>query len=163
MREQEDAAYQMALRYISRQDFTCRQVADYLKRKGFDVQTADMVVEKLLRLGLLNDAGYAKRYVQDRSRIKPQGRRRMAYALRQKGISQTHAEAALSQVTEAAELANAVFAAEKYVKTRSPEDPRLRSKLGQALARQGFGWDTIQRAVRQILKEESAENPLYFE
>lgn len=161
MQDQQDAAYQKALRYISRQAYTCRQVADYLERKGFDGHTAESVVEKLVYLGLLNDLDYAWRYVQDR-RAKFQSKQRMAYALHQKGISKADAEAALAQVTEAEELANAVRAAEQYA-ARSPADPRLRSKLGQVLARQGFGWDIIQRAMGQLFTENTEDGPLHFE
>ena len=108
-----------------------------------------MVLYKLEREHLLNDADFARQWVEARSGRKL-GRSRIAQELRRKGIDADEAEEALSAIGEDAQLADAEKAA---ARAKSDEDPRKTyQRIAAMLARRGFRWDITKEALAQVLQ-----------
>ena len=59
-------AYDLSLSYIEVKLRTKKEIEDYLNRKGFDNKYIEYAIEKLDKLGLLNDKLYVKSYVNDK-------------------------------------------------------------------------------------------------
>lgn len=112
-----------------------------------------MVLYKLEREHLLNDADFARQWVEARSGRKL-GRNRIAQELRRKGIDADEAEEALSAIGEDDQLADAIALAEKAaVRAKSDEDPRKTyQRIAAMLARRGFRWDITKEALAQVLQ-----------
>ncbi len=117
---------------------------------------ADAVVERVLarlhELGYVNDRQLASDYATARLQLKPIGRRRLREELRRKLVPEDAIEAALDkayeQVGETALIARAI---EKWLRTKGA--PRTRADLKRLfdhLARLGFEYDDIRRAVSRI-------------
>jgi regulatory protein len=117
---------------------------------------ADAVVERVLarlhELGYVNDRQLASDYATARLQLKPIGRRRLREELRRKLVPEDAIEAALDkayeQVGETALIARAI---EKWLRTKGT--PRTRADLKRLfdhLARLGFEYDDIRRAVSRI-------------
>ena len=113
----------------------------------------EMVLYKLEREHLLNDADFARQWVEARSGRKL-GRSRIAQELRRKGIDADEAEEALSAIGEDAQLADAIALAEKAAaRAKSDEDPRKTyQRIAAMLARRGFRWDITKEALAQVLQ-----------
>ncbi len=59
-------AYDLSLSYIEIKLRTKKEIQDYLNRKGFDSKYIEYAIEKLNKLGLLNDKIYVQSYVNDK-------------------------------------------------------------------------------------------------
>ena len=129
------------------------EIAQKLLRVGYRPCTVEMVLYKLEREHLLNDADFARQWVEARSGRKL-GRSRIAQELRRKGIDADEAEEALSAIGEDDQLADAIALAEKAAARAKPdEDPRKTyQRIAAMLARRGFRWDITKEALAQVLQ-----------
>jgi regulatory protein len=145
-----------ALSLLSYRARTSVELKRRLKRKGFDEEVAAAAVERLDRLGVVDDAAFAESFVRDRVRLRPHGVRRLGQELRAKGVDDDTARAAIEEVMEregATDLHLARAAAARWT-PRAGEDPdRARRRLQGFLARRGFGGDAVRAVVREKLGE----------
>lgn len=147
------AAYEAALTMLDASEHTSGEIVSSLKRKGFVEAAALAAAERLKENRLIDDARYARRLAESK------GGKAGAYAIRRKlrgkGLSEEHVELAMECVSEESQLSGARSAAEKLLGRYAGGDPRaVRAKLGQALARRGYGWDVINQAVESLLDGE---------
>lgn len=143
-----------ALSLLSYRARTSVELKRRLKRKGFDDEVAASTVERLDRLGVVDDAAFAESFVRDRVRLRPHGVRRLGQELRAKGVDEDTARAAIAEVMEregATEMDLARAAAARW-RPRAGEDAvRARARLQAFLARRGFGGDAVRAVVREKL------------
>ena len=146
-------ALDRAVGYLAARARSRRELASRLLRCGYRPATVEMVLYKLQRENLLDDADFARQWVEARSG-RTLGKRRIAQELQRKGVSRAQTEAALSAVDEEAEAEACRRAAEKLASRYGREEPRQAvQKLTQALVRRGFGWDESRRAAEQALAD----------
>lgn len=146
-------ALDRAVGYLAARARSRRELESRLLRCGYRPATVEMVLYKLEREKLMDDASFAKQWVEARSG-RTLGKRRIAQELQRKGVSRAHAEEALSAVDEGAEAEACRKAAEKLAARYSREEPRLAlQKLAQALVRRGFGWDDARHAAERALRD----------
>ena len=143
-----------------------REIETRLTQKGYEPSIIEQVIEKLIRLELLNDAQFAASWVEAKTRVggnRPVGRRRLSSELYAKGVAKDQIAEAVEVVTNADELALARAAASKKVRV-VPADRDLlqaeRRKLMGFLQRRGFGWGTVKQVTRESLpaKGDAAED-----
>jgi len=143
-----------------------REIETRLTQKGYEPSIIEQVIEKLIRLELLNDAQFAASWVEAKTRVggnRPVGRRRLSSELYAKGVAKDQIAEAVEVVTNADELALARAAASKKVRV-VPADRDLlqaeRRKLMGFLQRRGFGWETVKQVTRESLpaKGDAAED-----
>lgn len=125
-----------------------------LLRAGYRPCTVEMVLYKLETEGFLDDADFARQWVEARTTRKL-GTRRIAQELRHKGVSADEAEAALAQVDEDEQLTAATALVEKALARAKPgEDPRkTASRITGMLARRGYGWDIARQALEKAMTD----------
>ena len=138
-------AFGKAVDYISRYMRTCKQLSQYLLRKGYSQQVVDCVVEKLKGYGYIDDARYAQMYVEQNSKSK--GSYRLTQELIAKGVSIKDAQE-YGHINYDDALANATALAEKYMKNKQSDTPTL-VKLQRYLAYRGYDYDVINTVVNQ--------------
>lgn len=127
-----------------------------LKQKGFIDDEVTAEIERLKLLGHLDDRQFARFWVKERELGASTGVRRMRHELEAKGISDTVADEALSDFTSRAdEYAIAKAFAEKRLKYLTGlENVVKRRRLSSALIRKGFAYDTIDRLLKELIKED---------
>jgi regulatory protein len=115
------------------------------------------VIAKLQELKLLNDGEFAQLYIQDQLLRKPQGIRLLKRNMAQKGLGKEIIQKAVSETSDdlsAAELALAVRAANKKLKTLTKNLPqKRREKLARFLFARGFSASVAYRVVNSKLGE----------
>lgn len=128
-----------------------KEIEGKLLRIGYRPCTVEMVLYKLEREHLLDDADFARQWVE--ARCKKLGRRRIAQELRQKGISAEQTDEALKQVDEEEQLACAASLASKALgRAKSDEDPRKTAqRIIAAIVRRGYGYDVARKALQQVM------------
>jgi len=147
--------YRASINYLSFRPRSEKEMRDYLTKKKCDDKTLKRIIESLLRTKFLNDEEFARRFIEQRTKIKPKANRVIKYELKQKGISQElidklfedKEESAVSDFSKALELAERKLP--RYAKI---EDKRkVYEKMSRFLASKGFDWDTIKEVIDQVL------------
>ena len=147
-------AYEAALSSLDRSDRTRHQIADALRRKGYVPPVIDAVTERLKDNRLIDDARFARRMAETSS-----GGATGVYALKRKmkakGICDEDIEAAVAGLDADQQAEAALRAARPLLRKYEGLPPRqARAKLSQALARRGFGWEAVERAVEELVENE---------
>ena len=148
-------ALDRAVGYLAARARSRREIEQKLLQAGYRPCTVEMVIYKLQRENLLDDADFARQWVESRQTHKL-GRSRIAQELRRKGVSQEEAEEALSVIDDEDQLAGAIALAEKAAARIKPgEDVRkAASRITGMLARRGYSWDIAKQAIQQALSDE---------
>lgn len=153
-------ATETALAYLAYRPRTEQEVRTRLRRAGHGHEIVTQVIAKLYDWRYLDDADFARRWVEGRTAQKPRGKRLLQQELRQKGVA---AEIAREIIADADvdEAAAAETLARKRLASYTGEDPQaVRRKLSSYLARRGYGYDVVRGAIERVLGEEDvAEEP----
>ena len=139
------------LRYVLLRPRSEREVLDYCRRKQFDMEACGQVIEKLTRLGYLNDASFVRAWVESRQLGKAMSQRALRLELKRKGITDELITQALSEKAYDETAALRALITKKSRLSRYQHDPQ---KLMQYLARQGFAYDDIKRELTVGLAED---------
>ena len=147
-------ALDRAVGYLAARAHSCREIEQKLTRIGYRPCTVEMVIYKLQKENLLDDADFARQWVEARSGHSL-GRQRIVLELRRKGISAAEAEAALENIDDEDQLAGAVRLVEKNLHRAKPgEDPRKTAqRITAMLARRGYGWDIAREAISHVMQD----------
>ena len=103
-RSAEGKAYNAAVRYLSYRQRSQAEVQKYLNDKEYDEATVGLTLEKLVKLGMIDDMAFATSWVSDRMRLKPRSRMRLTAELREKGIDAVIIETVLAAINPDDEL-----------------------------------------------------------
>lgn len=122
-----------------------------LVRKGEEPAHADAAIERLLALGLLDDAAYARQFA--RSKVEGAGlsRRRLQAELSRRGVAREVADDAIADVLSDESVDEAAIlerVAAKKLRTLGRVAPEVRRRrLYAFLARRGYEPEDIRRAM----------------
>lgn len=141
--------FNRTLRLISRRPRSEKEIRDYLKKKKASLKVIEGVVKKLKQLRQLDDQEFARWWVDQRTTFRPRGKFGLTMELRQKGIDKEVIRKAVEKVSE---LPLAEKLAQKKAKSYKNLPKRERyQKLSAYLARRGFSWEVIKKAVAKYL------------
>lgn len=141
-----------ALRLLAVRDRTNYELTERLLKAGFSEDLVAEVVAWCRHLGYVDDARFARHWIEYRTLHSPSGRRRLSLELRQKGVDDETIEAALEELLPRDKeqelcIAAALRRARRY--QNDPQDVRER-RLASFLARRGFSYDLIRTALAQV-------------
>jgi regulatory protein len=143
----DDKAYDLALRFLSYRVRSSREVLDYLVGKHYGRPEAAGVVERLQQTGLVDDVAFAAAWVADRQALRPRSRRVLEQELLAKGVSREVAVQAVAAIgPEGHEAMLQELVAKKRRQTAYQDD----AKLVAYLARQGYGYGEIKKALGRL-------------
>ena len=151
--DQASRATEAALVFLSYRPRSEKEVRDRLRRGGFEQDAIEHAIARLHEWRYLDDADFARRWVENRTAHRPRGRRLLQQELRHKGIDVEIAREAIDD----ADL-DETGAAEALARRRLPayagdEPTAIRRRLGAYLARRGYGYDVIRVALDRALGE----------
>jgi regulatory protein len=142
----DDKLYIQTLNYVSRYNKTKWEVSQYLKRKTESPALIELILNKLSILGLIDDFKFAKTYTSNRLRLRPTSRRKIQYELIKKHVEKVAIDQAMAniEVPESSSLNSLIE--KKRLQTKYQDS----TKLMQYLARQGFNYEDIKQAIKDI-------------
>lgn len=147
-----EGAYRAALRALERRPFAAGELGRRLRLKGHAPAAAAAAVERLLAQGLLDDAAFARSFVETRA---PRGRgpARLRRDLAAMGVAAPLIDAALAaHWPEGPDAAlPAQLARRRAARLRGLPRDAQRRRLLAFLARRGYTGPTAARAVREAL------------
>lgn len=137
----DDKVYGQTLRYVAIRPHSEWEVRSYLQRKAASPTLVDHILGKLAKLGVVDDARFARAWVETRRLLRPTSRRKLQQELRAKHVS----DVVIRQVLAEDGIDERVLLRELVAKKRARYPDKL--KLMQYLARQGFGYEDIKTIV----------------
>ncbi len=139
-----DKAYDRSLHYIEIRPRSEQEIRQYLKRKQYEPELINAVAAKLYDIDLLNDERFARQWVEWRLASKPSSKRKLQAELIQKGISRDIIQEVMAEIEPETELEQVKALIGRKARLSQYQD---RQKLMAYLARQGFSYDLIKRAL----------------
>lgn len=136
---------------IARRPRSRRELDDYLRRRDMEPPLREAVLGRLGQRGLVDDAGFAQAWVENRSAFRPRSRRALAAELRRKGVGGESAAQALAAVDDESA---ARTAAHSYARRlRGLERREFFQRLLGYLGRRGFTYEVARPVVTEIWRE----------
>jgi len=139
--------YDKIIRYSTLRPRSKREVEMWLRKYKVHESLHEELFNKLKRLELLDDAKFAKWWVDQRMAFRPRGKRALTAELRQKGVDQETIKEVLVKIEiDETKVAKDLLKKYQYKWEKLPKSERKR-KISSYLARKGFGWETIKQTV----------------
>jgi len=153
-------ARSVALRQLTAAPRTRAQLAEAMARRNVPDEVAEEVLERFEAVGLVDDAGYARMWVESRHSGRGLARRALEHELRMRGVDPVLAREAAGQLDDDAELAAAIQLCRRRLRASSTEDAARRDRrlLGM-LARKGYGAAVALRAIRVATADLTCAEP----
>jgi regulatory protein len=154
--ESGDKALQIALRFLEVRPRSTAEIRERLRRKDFADEAIEAAIERLTTLGMVDDAAFARSWVENRQANRPRGVSALRDELRRKGIDRTLAETVLGDETltggeDQRAMTIARGALHKYA--NAPDRAAFQRRMGGYLQRRGFGFDTIGPILQTLWAE----------
>ena len=144
---------QYALRLLTIKDRTTKELANRLRRKGFDEDVVNTVIAEMKDLGYVDDKKYAMHFAKLRATYNKFGPYRIRIELEKHGIPKDMAQDTVGRIfQEGMEEANALELAEQWIARKGIKNrEKSLRRLYAYLARRGFAPDIIRKTLRQVL------------
>ncbi len=128
---------------------------DYLVKKKAGDEFIEKIITSFKEKKFLNDEAFARSWVLNRARLKPKGKSLLNFELRQKGITDEIINKVLTEVQE--EIPDELEQAKSLITKRmermeGKSRQEIYQKVGGFLARRGFNWDIVKKAIDDSLE-----------
>jgi regulatory protein len=160
----EAIARQICLRMLTAAPRTQAQLAAALRRRGVPEDAATAVLARFAEVKLIDDATFARAWVESRHHGRGLAGRALGAELRQRGVAQDDIQAALSELDPEQELATARELIRRRLDGTAgmPLPARMRRLTG-VLARKGYPAGLAYRVIREALEQEAGDGPVPFD
>jgi regulatory protein len=158
-------AQEIALRALERRRRTRRELERRLKERGVEVDAAREALNRLERVGLIDDLEYARAFLREKLARRAVGARLLRGQLVARGVAGAVADQVMAELAEQAaadesgeasrpEVDRACRAAAQFARRYARLDPKTRrQRLSAALVRRGFDYETVSEALRALEAE----------
>jgi regulatory protein len=137
---------------------TRAELAEALRRRRVPEDAAEAVLGRFADVKLIDDATFAKAWVESRHQGRGLAGSALAAELGRRGVARSDIKAAVDQLSPDAELATARALVERRLARTAglPAQARVR-RLAGMLARKGYGPSVAYRVVREALEQEGQD------
>lgn len=142
-------AFNKASDYLATRLHSGQELRLKLIKRGFSKPAVELAINKLKQYRYINDLAFAELFVEANSKLSKQMLSNKLFA---KGIDKTIIDKVLQNVSDFAQLEVAVSLTEKYLKNKKFEE--CKNKLYAYLMRKGFGYETINKAIKKVTKKD---------
>lgn len=144
-------AKEKALWLISYRDHSKKELVQKIAKTA-DKESAEIAVDRMEELGLVNDEKYARRYLDQLINIKHLSKNAAKYKLLEKGIDRNLIDEILCETeTDPQEHIRAIIE-RKYLKNLSDEKGKRRCFAG--LQRMGYSYSDINSVLQEYIEDE---------
>jgi regulatory protein len=156
--DEREVAYQRALRLIQYRPRSESEIRRHLKREATPEEIVDEVIERLKQSGLIDDAGFAQAWVENRTDLRPRSRRALAYELNQRGVDAQVIEQSLNAIDDDAMAYQAAQRPARKFKDLEWND--FRQKMYRYLGQRGFDYGTSAQVIARVWQEIHGEETI---
>src|SRR6478609_11013988 len=154
----EARARQICLRLLTAAPRTRAQLAQAMDRDGVPDEAAEAVLARFTDAGLVDDAAFARAWVESRHYSRGLSRRSLSAELRRHGVQNEEIRAAVDELDPEQEVATARQLVERKLASTRGRPPETRARQAASmLARKGYPPGLAFRLIREALQREGAE------
>ena len=128
---------------------TTQQVKNYLYRKKINQYVIDDIIIELEKKGYLNDYDYALRLIHDSQKINRDGKNKIIYKLRSKGIKSNIIDKAIREIDVNLEEKNILYLSKRRFKNRGYNEKEIYS-CKNYLLNKGFDSELINKVMENV-------------
>jgi regulatory protein len=151
------AAMFLAARPRSRAETRRRLLRPSPRRAAPPAEIVERTLDRLERMGYLDDAAFAAYWAEQRERFSPRAARAIRQELRQHGIDR---ETAAASADPEADEERAIAAGRKRLGSLGQADYQtFTTRMGGFLQRRGFGYGVARAAIRRLWAESRGDAP----
>ena len=137
-----------------------KELREKLARKDVPDELAERLLDRFSEVGLVDDAAFARSWVESRQRSRGLARRALAQELRRKGVDDETARSALDDVDpEQEEQAARMLVRKKLRSLRGVDHATATRRLAGLLARKGYPAGLAFAVVRDELGADGGDDP----
>ncbi len=151
-------ALAMALRFLSFRARSEQEIRRRLTRGKVEPEVQERVLARLRRDGLIDDAEFARQWVDNRLTFSPRGAHLLAAELRQRGVEKPLVEEALTALPDETETALELGRA-RLRQLRGLDYRQFRGKLAGFLLRRGYDYHIADEVVKTLWQEKHEALP----
>lgn len=156
----EGVARKILLDQLTGQARSRAELATKLAKRRVPAEVAERLLTRFEEVGLVDDAAFARAWVESRQPGKGLGRRVLAQELRRKGVDEDLAREALEEIDPADEEEAARLLVRRKLRTlRRVDRPTAMRRLTGMLARKGHSAGVAWRVVREELEASGFGEP----
>ncbi len=146
-----EPAFDAALRYLGARPRSVLEVRRHLTKKRYDEKEIAAALARLRELGHVDDAAFARYWLEQRRRFRPKGELALRSELRAKGVDAAIVDEVLAEGADAGE-ADAALAAlgPRLARWRDLSAQERRAKAQAFLRQRGFSFDTIDEVLARL-------------
>jgi regulatory protein len=160
----ESVARTILLDALTGQARSRKELRERLARKAVPAELAERLLDRFTEVGLVDDAAFARSWVETRQRSRGLARRALAQELRRKGVDEETARSALDEVDPEDEEASARELVRKKLRSMQRLDRATATRrLVAMLGRKGYPPGLAFAVVRDELGEVTADSTAYDE
>jgi regulatory protein len=157
-RDPEERARQICLQQLALAPKTRAQLRDVLVKRGIPDDVADTVLGRFAEVGLIDDAAFARAWVESRHYSKGLASRALGAELRRRGVGDDEIREAVDTLDPGAEAETARRLVEQKLAATRGQPPQTRTRrLAGMLARRGYPAGLAFRVIREALEAEGAD------
>ncbi len=150
-------AFQYALHLLDYRDYSFSEMFGKLEKTYKNEKLCFEVMKKLVKIGVINDTRYAEKLARRLVEAKHYGYYRAKREMLSKGLDSDTAENALAIYADSADENLALLLEKKYARLLTDSgDRKSIEKVKSALVRYGYGFDEVNRAVRNYFENEDS-------
>lgn len=152
-----------ALKFLSYRPRSEKEVRDNLLKKKASSSTIDLIIKKLQEQKFLNDREFAKWWIEQRTLVKPTGKRLIKFELKRKGIDKELIDEMFNSIEDIVhdelEMARSLVQRKinKYLpagrQVKGLDRQKIYQRLGGFLSRRGFDYDTIKKVIDEFVEK----------
>jgi regulatory protein len=157
----EAQARQICLRLLTAAPRTRAQLAQALRRRGVPSEAAETVLSRFTDVGLIDDAAFARAWVESRHHSRGLSRRSLSAELRRQGVDTDEIREAVDTLDPEQEVATARRLIERKMAGTRGQPPEVRvRRAASALARKGYPAGLVFRLIKEVLEQEGTGDVL---
>ena len=152
-------ALELAYRFLSRRERTVEELRQHLLAREVDEAAARQVIEDLVEQGSLDDARFARLFVQDKRALEQWGIERIRRGLLARGVERALIDDVLTAAASTAEGDTELDRAVGLLQQRIPWPPQGRRERERALGlllRKGYAPELALDALRAYARNDKA-------
>jgi regulatory protein len=151
----EARARQICLRLLTVQPRTRAELAQALRRGGVPADSAETVLARFTDVGLIDDAAFARAWVESRHHSRGLSRRTLSVELRRHGVDRDEIREAVETLDPEQEVTTARRLVEQKMASTRGQPPEARARRAASLlARKGYPPGLAFRLIKETLERE---------
>jgi regulatory protein len=149
---QRQTVYEKAILYASIRPRSKKEIKDWMRRKKHDSSFFPFILDRLTKIGLIDDTNFTKWWVEQRNAFRPTGVSKLKQELAIKGIDRSIIEVAISALVDPQSQLEAAkkLLDKKSIHTGKYPREKLTQKYTGLLLRRGFTYAITKRAIDEL-------------